>query len=112
MEIPRRYTLFKFLFFFFLRDNNCNDMFPISLMLQASISSGIFRISSKRDLSNRVYASDEARARAVEKAEKLEARLGPEHPTFIKPMLQSHVTGGFWLVSCWCYWLLMFSSFY
>ncbi|ESR48039.1 B3 domain-containing protein [Citrus sinensis] len=55
------------------------------------------RISSKRDLSNRVYASDEARAGAVEKAEKLEARLGPEHPTFIKPMLQSHVTGGFWL---------------
>ncbi|KAH9758296.1 B3 domain-containing protein [Citrus sinensis] len=54
-------------------------------------------ISSKRDLSNRVYASDEARARAVEKAVKLEARLGPEHPTFIKPMLQSHVTGGFWL---------------
>lgn len=100
VEIPRRYTLFKFLFFFFLRDNNCNDMFPIILMLQASISSGIFRISSKRDLSNRVYASDEARAGAVEKAEKLEARLGPEHPTFIKPMLQSHVTGGFWLVSC------------
>lgn len=74
-------------------------MFPIILMLQASIFSGIYRTSAKRDLSNRVYASDEARARALEKAEKLEARLGPEHPTFTKPVLQSHVTGGFWLVS-------------
>ncbi|KAL3505186.1 hypothetical protein ACH5RR_035027 [Cinchona calisaya] len=51
----------------------------------------------KRDLSNRVYASDEARAWAIEKAEKLESTLGGDYPTFVKPMLQSHVTGGFWL---------------
>ncbi|KAL3514498.1 hypothetical protein ACH5RR_027215 [Cinchona calisaya] len=51
----------------------------------------------KRYLSNRVYASDEARAWAIEKAEKLESILEGGNPTFVKPMLQSHVTGGFWL---------------
>ncbi|KAE8653976.1 B3 domain-containing protein [Hibiscus syriacus] len=55
------------------------------------------RVSKHRDLSNRVYASDEARAEALEKAEKLESDLGPDFPVFIKSMLQSHVTGGFWL---------------
>ncbi|XWS21169.1 hypothetical protein CRYUN_Cryun30bG0032300 [Craigia yunnanensis] len=55
------------------------------------------RISKHRDLSNRVYASDEARAEALEKAEKLESGLVPDFPVFIKSMLQSHVTGGFWL---------------
>ncbi|XVF64021.1 hypothetical protein PTKIN_Ptkin09bG0134000 [Pterospermum kingtungense] len=56
------------------------------------------RVSKHRDLSNRVYASDEARAEALEKAEKLESGLEPDFPVFIKSMLQSHVTGGFWLV--------------
>ncbi|XP_022772861.1 B3 domain-containing protein At5g42700 [Durio zibethinus] len=55
------------------------------------------RISKHRDLSNRVYASDEARADALEKADKLESGLEPDFPSFIKSMLQSHVTGGFWL---------------
>ncbi|KAK0577732.1 hypothetical protein LWI29_037699 [Acer saccharum] len=55
------------------------------------------RISKKRDLSNRVYASEEARAEAIEKAEKMESLLEPAYPIFIKSMLQSHVTGGFWL---------------
>lgn len=63
----------------------------------------IYRTSNRRDLSNRVYASDAARADAIEKAEKLESRLGTECPTFVKSMLQSHVTGGFWLVS----WLVL-----
>ncbi|KAK2660348.1 hypothetical protein Ddye_006881 [Dipteronia dyeriana] len=55
------------------------------------------KISKKRDLSNRVYASEEARAKAIEKAEKMELLLEPAYPIFIKSMLQSHVTGGFWL---------------
>ncbi|GAV82222.1 B3 domain-containing protein, partial [Cephalotus follicularis] len=54
-------------------------------------------IFKRRDLSNRVYASDDARAEATEKAEKLLAGLEPDYPNFVKPMLQSHVTGGFWL---------------
>ncbi|KAI5661071.1 hypothetical protein M9H77_20394 [Catharanthus roseus] len=51
----------------------------------------------RRDLSNRVYASDEDRECAIERAEALQARLDQEFPSFVKPMLQSHVTGGFWL---------------
>jgi hypothetical protein len=53
-----------------------------------------------------VYASDEAREKALEKAEKLQSDLDSDHPIFIKTMLQSHVTGGFWLVIS----LLHFSS--
>ena len=53
---------------------------------------------SRKDLANRVYASDEARAAATYKAEELEVSLGNDYPTFVKPMLQSHTTGGFWLV--------------
>ncbi|MBA0782586.1 hypothetical protein Gotri_000449, partial [Gossypium trilobum] len=50
-----------------------------------------------RDLFNRVYASAEERAYAIERAEHLESTLDSEYPSFVKPMLQSHVTGGFWL---------------
>ncbi|CBI19534.3 unnamed protein product, partial [Vitis vinifera] len=50
-----------------------------------------------RDLSNRVYASEEARTCAMERAEELQASLEPQYPSFLKSMLQSHVTGGFWL---------------
>ncbi|KAJ4964820.1 hypothetical protein NE237_016669 [Protea cynaroides] len=51
----------------------------------------------RRDLLNRVYASDEARAYATQRAEDLQSSLDPDIPSFVKPMLQSHVTGGFWL---------------
>lgn len=50
-----------------------------------------------RDFSNRVYASDKERATAICKAEEVELGLGGDYPTFVKPMTQSHVTGGFWL---------------
>lgn len=55
--------------------------------------------SKHRDLSNRVYASYEDRMEAMAKAEKLESDLGADFPTLVKTMLQSHVTGGFWLVT-------------
>lgn len=73
----------------------------------------IYRVSKgARDLSNRVYASDGARAEAIEKAEKVESGLEPGYPTFIKPMLQSHVTGGFWLVSRLVFlWLMIQNHF-
>lgn len=38
-----------------------------------------------------------ARTEALEKAEKLESSLGTDFPTFVKSMLPSHVSGGFWL---------------
>ncbi|XP_071924554.1 B3 domain-containing protein Os06g0194400 isoform X2 [Coffea arabica] len=42
-------------------------------------------VHPKRDLSNRVYASDEARAWAIEKAEKLESTLESGYPTLGLP---------------------------
>jgi hypothetical protein len=47
---------------------------------------------------NRVYASDEAREYATSKAQELQEKLVSGYPSFVKPMTQSHVTGGFWLV--------------
>ncbi|KAI0495855.1 hypothetical protein KFK09_022162 [Dendrobium nobile] len=55
------------------------------------------RIFKRAGLENRVYASDEARDYATEKAEELQSQLDPKYPSFVKPMLISHVTGGFWL---------------
>ncbi|KAJ4874403.1 B3 domain-containing protein [Raphanus sativus] len=55
------------------------------------------RSYQRRDLLNRVYASDDARVYAIHRAEDLQSSLDPQFPSFIKPMLQSHVTGGFWL---------------
>ncbi|KAL3840388.1 hypothetical protein ACJIZ3_024979 [Penstemon smallii] len=50
-----------------------------------------------KDISNRVYASDESRECAMKKAEELESGLGSDFPTFVRTMLPSHVSGGFWL---------------
>ncbi|XP_071741941.1 B3 domain-containing protein Os06g0194400-like isoform X2 [Rutidosis leptorrhynchoides] len=50
----------------------------------------------RKELGNRVYASDEAREYAINKAEELESKLKSGHLSFIKPMFQSYVTGG-WL---------------
>ncbi|XP_010519302.1 PREDICTED: B3 domain-containing protein At3g19184 isoform X1 [Tarenaya hassleriana] len=55
------------------------------------------RTYRRRDLLNRKYASDEERAYAIDRVKKLQSNLEPEFPSFVKPMLQSHVTGGFWL---------------
>lgn len=41
----------------------------------------------------------ETRLEAARKAEELESQLDPEYPSFVKPMLHSHVVRGFWLVS-------------
>lgn len=73
-------------------------MFCLSGLLNCFLAVMYRTCAKKRDLSNRVYASDEARADALEKAEKLESSLEATYPTFIKSMLQSHVSGGFWLV--------------
>ena len=54
--------------------------------------------SGRKDLVDRVYATDEERSHAITKAEELQGELGSGFPSFMKPMTQSHVTGGFWLV--------------
>ncbi|KAK9946528.1 hypothetical protein M0R45_011990 [Rubus argutus] len=52
---------------------------------------------SARVASQPTLFTEKLRAEATEKAEELESGLGSDYPTFVKPMLQSHVTGGFWL---------------
>lgn len=60
----------------------------------------LFRgLSKRRDLSNRVYVSEEIREEAFSRAEKVQDELESGYPSFVKSMLQSHVSGGFWLVS-------------
>ncbi|XP_022135700.1 B3 domain-containing protein At3g19184-like isoform X2 [Momordica charantia] len=58
---------------------------------------GVRRIYQRRDLLSRVYASQEERQYAVDRALELQSSLESRYPNFVKPMLQSHVTGGFWL---------------
>ncbi|GAB4845676.1 hypothetical protein Ancab_039078 [Ancistrocladus abbreviatus] len=55
-------------------------------------------VPKRKDLSDRVYASDEARAYALEKAAELVLNLDATFPILIRSMLPSHVNGGFWLV--------------
>lgn len=68
------------------------------LVCLSSFLSGRTYGSVRKDLENRVYATDEARGYAICKAEEVEQELDSSFPVFIKPMTQSHVTGGFWLV--------------
>ncbi|KAM6540730.1 hypothetical protein CsatB_005177 [Cannabis sativa] len=62
-----------------------------------SSSAPLRRSYHRKDLLNRVYASDEVRKYAIYRAEVLQSELDSNSPSFVKPMLQSHVTGGFWL---------------
>lgn len=55
------------------------------------------RSYKRKDLLNRVYAADEDRQYAIGRAEQLQSEFDADFPSFVKPMLQSHVTGGFWL---------------
>ncbi|XP_010539066.1 PREDICTED: B3 domain-containing protein At5g42700 [Tarenaya hassleriana] len=55
------------------------------------------RIFKGKDFSDQFYVSHEDRADALAKAEKLQDELGDEYPSFVKAMLQSHVSGCFWL---------------
>ncbi|KAI4976134.1 hypothetical protein ZWY2020_049741 [Hordeum vulgare] len=69
------------------------DVFHV---LEKKIRRGSRKTTSTRsDLINRVYATDVAREYAIAKAEELQAKL--ESASFVRPMTQSHVTGGFWL---------------
>ncbi|KAH9615338.1 hypothetical protein KSS87_013447 [Heliosperma pusillum] len=53
---------------------------------------------ARRDLSDRVYATEEERAYTIDEAEKLDVKLKEEgFPTLVRPMLPSHTSGGFWL---------------
>ncbi|EPS67764.1 hypothetical protein M569_07011, partial [Genlisea aurea] len=82
------------------RSRRVADLPPKSYKENAVEPQGKARRSGhRRDLSNRVYASDEDREYATHRAEELQSKLDQDtnYPSFVKPMLQSHVTGGFWL---------------
>nr|XP_011458940.1 PREDICTED: B3 domain-containing protein At5g42700-like [Fragaria vesca subsp. vesca]XP_011458941.1 PREDICTED: B3 domain-containing protein At5g42700-like [Fragaria vesca subsp. vesca] len=70
---------------------------PVYREVEVKLPRSYGRVSKHRDFSNRVYADEHSRAEATEKAEAFESGLGSDYPTFVKPMLQSHVTGGFWM---------------
>lgn len=52
----------------------------------------------KRAISSQ-HADSQTKSAAIERANELQASLPSVLPSFVKPMLRSHVTGGFWLVS-------------
>lgn len=51
----------------------------------------------RRSLFSVRCANPEERQEAIDAASMIESELGSTHPTFLKPMLHSHVSGGFWL---------------
>lgn len=59
------------------------------LVCLSSFLSGRTYGSVRKDLENRVYATDEARSYAISKAEDLEQELDSSFPIFIKPTTQS-----------------------
>lgn len=55
------------------------------------------RSYGRRSLFSVRCANPEERQEAIDAAARIESELGSAHPTFLKPMLHSHVSGGFWL---------------
>ncbi|PKI50655.1 hypothetical protein CRG98_028967 [Punica granatum] len=55
------------------------------------------RIYKRREPISIVFASNEGREYAIEKAKELESTLQLQYPTLVKSMLPSHVSGCFWL---------------
>ncbi|KAL5727137.1 hypothetical protein ACHQM5_000364 [Ranunculus cassubicifolius] len=77
IESPRRSVFLPFL-----------HIMPISIpLLLIEISLGRYSI----------HAADEDRISAIERAEELESKLESEFPSFVRPMLPTHLTGSFWL---------------
>lgn len=87
------------------------DDFPIEVRRSSRVASGpqpdyreaAFDFPLPRRSYSRIsrlprrYASDVERIRAAKRAYKLQEELQTGNPSFVKLMLQSHVSGGFWL---------------
>lgn len=59
-----------------------------------------FSEKRKRSTYDNLYDNEEVKNAVMEQANDIQANLDPQFPSFIKFMLRSHVTGGFWLVNC------------
>lgn len=57
-----------------------------------------YRNKRKRATAESIYDNAKAQSSVLDRAEEVQANLAPEFPSFVKTMLPSHVTGGFWLV--------------
>lgn len=96
METPRR-----FLIAFLSKSQKFNDnlhvqekITPFFLLLHR-----IIQVRSDRSyLINQPNISYEAKERALRKAQEIESQLDPTFPSFVRSMLHSHVTRGFWFV--------------
>ncbi|KAF3435388.1 hypothetical protein FNV43_RR22477 [Rhamnella rubrinervis] len=55
------------------------------------------RNKRKRATAVSIYDNAKAQSSVLEQAKEVQANLAPEFPSFVKTMLPSHVTGGFWL---------------
>ncbi|KAI3446008.1 hypothetical protein Pfo_002673 [Paulownia fortunei] len=51
----------------------------------------------KRALKNDFHCQIEIISSVIERAERVQANLKTQFPSFVKPMIRSNVTGGFWL---------------
>lgn len=78
-------------------------MFYCVLQSQLSFKSAAsiicFSEKRKRSTYDDLYDNEEVRNAVMEQAKDIQANLDPQFPSFIKFMLRSHVTGGFWLVN-------------
>jgi hypothetical protein len=97
METPRRFPitlLTQILNFLIINVLLWEKITSFFLLL-----SRVIQVSSDRSyLINRPNISFEARERALRKAEEIESQLDPNFPSFVRSMLHSHVTKGFWFV--------------
>ncbi|XP_021739549.1 B3 domain-containing protein At3g19184-like [Chenopodium quinoa] len=60
------------------------------------------RLPLGRNLYSQINASTQIRLYAIQRAQELELRLGSQHPTFVKALLQAHVVGNLNLPTAFC----------
>ncbi|KAI3936616.1 hypothetical protein MKW92_043629 [Papaver armeniacum] len=101
---PKRRMIQKKLEFVEVRRSSRNTDKPTPVYKEVSVSEyeraprNYSRPRGLRDsMENFPVASETERAIATEKAYELELSLGNEFPSFVKPMLHSHVNRGFWV---------------
>ncbi|KAI3856344.1 hypothetical protein MKX03_003358 [Papaver bracteatum] len=96
---PKRRMIQKKLEFVEVRRSSRNTDKPSPVYKEVSVSEyeRAPRNYSRHSMENFPVASVRERAIATEKAWELELSLGNEFPSFVKPMLHSHVNRGFWL---------------
>ena len=68
-------------------------------MFESYLMSFTCSVKFKRTTIDSIYNDRQSRSIVMAQAKEVQAKLPPGFPSFIKVMLPSHITGGFWLVS-------------